>query len=164
MDGALCPVERVKDLLVLPSGDLPPNPAEMLGSQRLQGLLDELAGQVDVVILDSPPLLPVTDAAILAQRVDGVVLVVEAGSTRRTVAQHAAETLRQVNAHVLGVVLNAVPMRKAGYYYYYHEYYGGDGQRRERRRKKKGLLGRLSRRRRSASSSKAGGRNRGDGS
>ena len=141
MNGALCPVENVEDLQVLPSGELPPNPAEMLGSQRMQDLLDELAGQVDVVILDSPPLLPVTDAALLAQRVDGVLLVIEAGRTRRTVAQHAVENLRQINANLLGVVLNAVPLRKIGYYYYYYyyqKYYGDGGKRRERRRRKRG--------------------------
>ena len=137
LNGALCPVENVEDLQVLPSGELPHNPAEMLGSQRMQDLLDELAGQVDVVILDSPPLLPVTDAALLAQRVDGVLLVIEAGRTRRTVAQHAVENLRQINANLLGVVLNAVPLRKAGYYYY-QKYYGDGGKRRERRRRKRG--------------------------
>jgi succinoglycan biosynthesis transport protein ExoP len=149
VDGHLCAAEQVEGLSVLPSGELPPNPADLLGSQRMQGLLDDLAAQADVVIIDSPPLLPVTDAAVLAQHVDGVLLVVEAGRTRRGAAQHAVESLRQVNANVLGVVLNAVPRRRGGgysYYYYYDQYYADDGGRRKRRRRKKGLGGAVRRR------------------
>jgi capsular exopolysaccharide synthesis family protein len=160
VDGHLCAVEQVEGLSVLPTGELPPNPSELLGSQRMQSLLDDLAAQVDVVIIDSPPLLPVTDAAVLARHVDGVLLVVEAGRTRRGAAQHAVESLRQVNANVLGVVLNAVPRRRGGgysyyYYYYYDRYYEDVGEKRKRRRRKKGLAGvarRLFRRKRGSSS------------
>jgi tyrosine-protein kinase len=149
VDGNLHLSEHVDGLCVLPSGELPPNPAELLGSRRMEDLLSELAGLVDLAIIDSPPLLPVTDAAVLAQRVDGVLLVLQAGVTRRAEAEHAVERLRQVNANVLGVVLNAVPMRKGGhyYYYYYHRYYD-DG--RERRRRKTGILAALRRRKKSA--------------
>jgi succinoglycan biosynthesis transport protein ExoP len=132
-DGRLQPTQ-VENLRVLPSGELPPNPAEMVSSQHMQKLLHELTQQVDVVLIDSPPVLPVADATALAQAVDGVLLVLEAGKTRRQAARHAMESLRQVGANLVGVVLNAVPTHR-GSYYYYHETYGdGRGRRRHRRR------------------------------
>jgi Mrp family chromosome partitioning ATPase len=105
-----------------------------MGSQHMQKLLHELAQQVDVVLIDSPPVLPVADATALAQAVDGVLLVLEAGKTRRQAARHAVESLHQVGANLVGVVLNAVPTHR-GSYYYYHETYGdGRGRRKHRRR------------------------------
>ena len=134
-DGRLHPAQ-VEGLRVLPSGELPPNPAEMMGSQHMQKLLHELAQQVDVVLIDSPPVLPVADATALAQGVDGVLLVLEAGHTRREAARHAVESLRQVGANLVGVVLNAVPTHKGSYYYYsYHETYGDGRERRKHRRR-----------------------------
>jgi non-specific protein-tyrosine kinase len=134
MDGRLQP-SRVEGLAVLPAGDRPPNPSELLGSRRLRELLGLLTQHVDMVVIDSPPVLPVTDAAVLAQSVDGVLLVIDAGETRRGIAQHAVESLRQVGANVIGVVLNRVPTGKGGYYYYYQEYYGDGGKRRKRKRR-----------------------------
>jgi len=126
---------QVEGLRILPSGELPPNPAEMVGSQHMQKLLHELAQQVDVVLIDSPPALPVADAVALAQAVDGVLLVLKAGHTRREAARHAVESLHQVGANLVGVVLNAMPTRRGSYYYYYsyHEYYGNGKGRRKRR-------------------------------
>jgi len=142
MDGRLQP-SQVEGLAVLPAGDRPPNPSELLGSRRLQELLSLLTQHVDVVVIDSPPVLPVADAAVLAQSVDGVLLVVDAGETRRGVAQHAVDSLRQVGANVIGAVLNRVPTRKGGYYYYYHEYYGDEGKKQKRkRRERSGVSGR----------------------
>jgi non-specific protein-tyrosine kinase len=127
---------QVAGLRVLPSGELPPNPAELMGSQHMQELLHELTQQADVVLIDSPPVLPVADATALAQRVDGVLLVVEAGKTRREAARHAVERLRQVGANLVGVVLIAVPTHKGSYYY--HETYGnGRGNRKHRPRRQK---------------------------
>ena len=100
---------QIEGLQVLPSGELPPNPAGLLGSRRMQELLDQLAHQVDVVLIDSPPVLPVADAALLAHRVDGVLLVLKASHTPRKAARQAVESLRQVGANLVGVVLNAVP-------------------------------------------------------
>jgi succinoglycan biosynthesis transport protein ExoP len=139
LNGNVCPVQDTEGLAVLPSGELPPNPAELLGSQRMHALLEELTAHADVVLVDSPPLLPVTDAAVLAQNVDGVLLVIDAGRTRRSAAQQAVESLRQVGAHLLGAVLNGVPTRGRGryyYYYYYHDQheYGEEGRKRVRRR------------------------------
>jgi capsular exopolysaccharide synthesis family protein len=134
------PLLRLKRLRVLPSGELPPNPAELLGSQRMQELLAGLAQQVDVVLIDGPPVLPVADAAVLAQAVDGVLLVLYAGKTRRENARQAVESLRQVGANLVGVILNAVPTHK-GNYYYYHEHDGdGRGRRKHRLRRWKGPL------------------------
>jgi len=138
MDGLLQPTQ-VDRLALLPAGELPPNPAELLGSQRMRDLLGELVQQVDVVLIDSPPLLPVTDAAVLAQGVDGVLLVIDAGQTRRGAARRAMESLRRVGGNLIGVVLNSMPASGNGYYYYYSGYYGTGG--RERRRGRSGPLG-----------------------
>jgi len=98
----------VPNLRVLPSGPLPPNPSELLASQRMAEVLELLKGQADVILFDSPPVVAVTDAAVLAQRVDGVLLVLRAGKTRREMAQRAKAVLEKVNANLLGVVLNNV--------------------------------------------------------
>lgn len=135
MDGRL-QSSQVEGLMVLPAGERPPNPSELLGSRRLRELLDELAEKADVVVIDSPPVLPVTDAAVLAGEVDGVLLVVDAGETRREVVQRAAESLRQVGAHLIGVVLNRVSARRSGYYYYYHEYYDNGHEKKKRRKRR----------------------------
>lgn len=107
-------------LLVLPSGPLPPNPAELLASSRTADVLQNLAGQADIVLVDSPPVLPVTDAIVLSKRVDATVLVVSARITTRKAAHRAAEMLHQVNAPLIGAVLNGVEENSgysSGYYY-----------------------------------------------
>ena len=131
MDGRLQP-SQVERLSILPAGERPPNPPGLLGSPRLQDILDDLAKKADVVIVDSPPVLPVTDAAILAQAVDGVLLVIEAGETTQDAARQATESLQQVGAHLIGVVLNKVPMRR-GDYYNHQEYYENGREKQKRR-------------------------------
>jgi capsular exopolysaccharide synthesis family protein len=139
-DGQLHPTQ-VEGLTILPSGELPPNPAELMGSQQIQQLLHQLAQEVDVVLIDSPPVLPVADATALAQAVDGVLLVLEAGYTRRGAARQAVDSLRQVGANLVGVVLNAVPIHKGSYYYSYNGYHGnGKGRPKHRPRWRKGPL------------------------
>jgi len=142
-DGRLQPVQ-VEGLEVLPAGELPPNPAELLGSRRMRELLDLLSQRADIVLLDSPPVLPVTDAAVLAREMDGVLLVVDSGHTRRGAVQQAIESLRQVGANVIGVVLNKVANGQGGYYYYYHYHY--NDQRTKKRGRRRSLLSRLRRR------------------
>lgn len=138
-DGFLLPTSHA-NLALLPSGPLPPNPAELIGSERFAALLEDLKGRCDVLLLDSPPVLAVTDAAILARQMDGVLLVVDAGTTRRQLAANAKDSLEKVGARVLGVALNRLQPRGDGYYYYYyHHYYSQDGSdqgggRRRRRR------------------------------
>jgi succinoglycan biosynthesis transport protein ExoP len=105
---ALQPVPGQERLLVLASGPLPPNPAELLASSRAADLLKNLAAQADIVLVDCPPVLPVTDSIVLSQRMDATVLVVSARSTSRKAAHRAAEMLQQVNAPLIGAVLNGV--------------------------------------------------------
>ncbi len=106
-------------LRLLTTGPLPPNPAELLGSTRMRRLLADLQARADVVVLDSPPITALSDAAILATQSDGVLLVLEAGRTRRELARRAVEALGRVQARVIGALLNRMPTGGAGYYYYY---------------------------------------------
>ncbi|MFL7809022.1 MAG: polysaccharide biosynthesis tyrosine autokinase, partial [Anaerolineae bacterium] len=137
----------VGNLRLLPSGHIPPNPAELLGSERMATVIEELKGYADVVLFDAPPTLVVADAVILGSKVDGVLLVTDAGSTRRHAAEKAVEELRRVKANLLGVVLNRLSGRRNGYYYYYNYYYYQNGdderERRKRRHQRGGWLQRL---------------------
>jgi succinoglycan biosynthesis transport protein ExoP len=119
---ALQPVPGQERLLVLASGPLPPNPAELLSSNRTADLFRNLAAQADVVLVDCPPILPVTDSIVLSQRVDATVLVVSARTTSRKAAHRAAEMLHQVNAPLIGAVLNGVT-EESGYGGYSSRYY-----------------------------------------
>ncbi len=111
----------------IPSGPIPPNPSELLGSNKMRGLLSELAEQADFVIFDSPPVIAVTDALVLATYVDGVILVLDFGEVTREAAIQAKQLLEKVKARILGAVLNKVDMEKEGKYYpYYYYYYYGD--------------------------------------
>ena len=100
----------------IPTGTLPPNPAELLASTRMQALLEHLDGEYDAVIFDAPPLNVVTDAAVLGARTDGVIVVVRAGVTDRSAVRYAFEQLKAVHARVLGCVLNDVDSRRDRYY------------------------------------------------
>ena len=101
-------------LHVLPSGFIPPNPSELLGSRQMKELLDQLRDRYDIIVVDVPPLLPVTDAAVVAGRVDGCILVTRCGKTTRGQAESAATALCAVDARLLGCVLNMVPSRGSG--------------------------------------------------
>jgi capsular exopolysaccharide synthesis family protein len=110
-------------MLVLPTGrPLPPNPSEILGSQLMSWLLEQLSDMVDVVVIDTPPVLPVTDAVALSTQVDAVVLVARHGKTRRASAAEARRRLNAVDANVIGYVLNAVPNRQGDGYYADYSY------------------------------------------
>lgn len=113
----------IRGLLLLPSGPTPPNPAELLGSRRMATILDQLSMNADVVVIDSPPLLPVTDAAVLAAKCEGVVLVAGANETPRGALERAKTILDGTGARVLGVVFNK--SRNATDGYYGGGYYGG---------------------------------------
>ncbi|MDU1055287.1 CpsD/CapB family tyrosine-protein kinase [Clostridium baratii] len=114
-----CIQKRTEYLDVLTAGKIPPNPSEMLGSQAMSSLLDELSNLYDVIILDSPPVLAVTDAQILSTKVDGTVLVVRAEKTKKDTVLAAKGVLDKVNANILGTVLNGGDKNKDNYYYYY---------------------------------------------
>lgn len=109
-------------LSVLASGPNPPDPSELLGSEHMSNLLNELRETNDYVIIDAPPLLPVTDAAVLAVMADGVVLVTRWGVTKREQLRAAATTVRLLEARVLGTVLNMVPSKGGGNYSYGYGY------------------------------------------
>ena len=127
---------RFDNLAVLTSGPLPPNPSELLASRRLDSLLDGLKTQADVVILDSPPALPVADACILASKVDGTMLVVDSSKTRAQALRRAKEALAKSKTRLLGAVLNKLKRRGGGQYYYYY-YYSADGDKKKRHRREK---------------------------
>jgi capsular exopolysaccharide synthesis family protein len=107
------------NLQLLTAGPLPPNPSEMLGSKRMEDVIQQLQQHADVVIFDAPPIIAVTDAAVLATKVDGVLLVVNAGGTKREHMQKAYALLKKVNAPLIGAVLNNVKFDNS-----LHKYYG----------------------------------------
>lgn len=119
---------KVPGLAVVTSGALPPNPAELVGSEKMGEILKAVSSQAEVVIIDSPPVMAVTDATVLAPRVDGVLLVIRPGATRLAAARQTVEYLVRADANILGVVLNGVGRGGARYYYYrnyqkYNHYY-----------------------------------------
>lgn len=127
-------VTEIENLSVLTSGPIPPNPSELLGSHRMKTLVETLSGLADIVIFDSPPVLAVTDAAVLARQVDGVLLVADAGHTKEHALAAAANELQKTGGNLLGVALNRLDARR-GYNYYYYYYYSDDetGERRRSR-------------------------------
>lgn len=118
-------ITMVKNLNLLTTGQLPPNPAELLGSKKMQSILSAMCQKSDLVLVDVPPVLAVTDAAVLAPSIDGVILVVRPGKTRTIALRQTITQLRQVNATILGVVINDMDMRGRLYsrqYKYYRDY------------------------------------------
>ena len=109
---------RVPNLQVLTSGPLPPNPAELLGSQRMLEVIEALKSRTDIVLFDAPPVVAVTDASVLGTRVDGVLLVIQSGQTRREHAKRAKEQLEKLNIHIIGAVLTGASTDNTirGYY------------------------------------------------
>jgi len=120
---------QIPNLSLLPCGPIPPNPAELISSDRMKKLLEMLTERYDHILIDSPPLIHVTDPVILSALVDGVILVVHGGKSTRAVAQRARQELTTVGAKVFGVVLNNVDVRREGYdEYYFKRYYSEYGQ------------------------------------
>jgi polysaccharide biosynthesis transport protein len=119
------PVPGDDNLWLLGSGQMPPNPAELLNGRRIQEVFKTLRGMFDLVLIDSPPVLPVTDAVVLAKDADATLLIVAAGQTSQSDLQRAAEKLAQVNACVVGLVLNETSRQAGGYGYGYQYGYGG---------------------------------------
>ncbi|MCZ6768517.1 MAG: polysaccharide biosynthesis tyrosine autokinase, partial [Acidobacteria bacterium] len=113
----------VRSLFVLPGGPIPPNPAELMGSERMEEVLRLLAQYFEYIVIDSPPVLSVTDALVLSPQVDGVVMVIHGGKTPRDAVRRADAHLRDVGAKILGALINNVDMESSDYYYYYRHYY-----------------------------------------
>jgi capsular exopolysaccharide synthesis family protein len=128
-------------LALLLSGALPPNPSELLGSKRMHQLIDYLHQSNDVVIIDAPPLLPVTDALVLASLTDGVLMIVDYGRTRIGEAVQGRNQLNQSGARILGVVMNKIPTGRRGYSYYYRHYYTYEGEGDTKRRRSRDSQG-----------------------
>ena len=120
---------EVPNLYCIPAGPIPPNPADMFHSEKFKQLLAELGERFDRVILDSPPLAAVTDSAIIAKLVDGAVFVVRAFKTSMGISKQGLRALTDVDAPIVGCVLNAVDYRKASSYYYQYYSYKREGYR-----------------------------------
>lgn len=126
LDGIL-QTTRVPNLSLLTSGDLPPNPSELLGSQKMHHILVKAQSLADMVIIDTPPTLAVTDASVLMQIVDGAILIIQPGVTRLATAMGAVEQFQRVGSKVLGVVFNNVELSRGRYRYRYYKDYHGYG-------------------------------------
>jgi len=123
LDEAIQDTEN-ENLKVICAGPIPPNPAELLGSRTFDQVIEQLEERCDILIFDTPPCIPVTDPVIVAARMDGVILVLHVGQTRKAMVRHAIELLGRARARVLGIVFNRVQSTKSGYYYYNYYYYG----------------------------------------
>lgn len=125
LDNLLQTCPRTPNLKILTSGPVPPNPAELIGSEEMRRLLGQLSERFAHIIIDSPPAISFTDASILSTMVDGVMLVVHGGRSSRAVVRRAKQQLLDVGAHIFGVVLNNVKLETQDYYYsgYYSNYY-----------------------------------------
>ena len=123
-DAVICPTS-LANLSVIPAGAIPPQPAELLGSAVMKNCLNRWRQEYDFIIIDSPPALSVTDAVLLSADVDSVLLVLRAGHTTKTALRRTCGILGQVNAKILGTVLNGLDVHTSDYqYYYYGKYYG----------------------------------------
>ena len=115
---------KIENLFVVTAGSLPPNPSELLGSDRMSALVDQLEHEWDMVLFDSPPIVAVTDASMISGEIDAIAMVVKAGSTDRSAVDRALDTIKNVKAPLIGVILNgANPETLAGKYSYYYSYY-----------------------------------------
>jgi capsular exopolysaccharide synthesis family protein len=128
LESVMQPYEKLPNLRLMTSGPVPPNPAELLGSDEMRKLVATLSERFTHVVIDSPPAISFTDAAILSTIVDGVMLVVHGGKSSRAVVRRAKQQLTDVGAHIFGIVLNNVKLESHDYYYggYYSEYYTDD--------------------------------------
>jgi len=116
----------VQNLYLMPCGPIPPNPAELVSSDKMKEMIETLSRRFDHILIDSPPLMHVTDPVILSTLVDGVILVIHGGKSTREVVRRARMELSSVGAKVFGVVLNNLDLKREGYDdYYYYSYYSG---------------------------------------
>jgi len=128
----------VENLYVLTCGAIHPNPSELLASNAMKSLIEQLRDKYDIILIDSPPVGTVTDAAILSTIVDGTILVAASGVVEIEGLKRSKELLDNVNANIIGVVLNKLDKTaKGNYYYYYYYYYGEDNKTRTKKRRKK---------------------------
>jgi capsular exopolysaccharide synthesis family protein len=129
---------RIENLDLIPCGPIPPNPSEIVGSNKLKQLIDALRKGYQHILIDSPPITAVTDAVLLSQACDSVLLIIRAGVTPKPLVRHGVEQLHAVNAHIMGAVLNGIGTGKDSYcdYPYYSYYYGDDMEKPGKSRRK----------------------------
>jgi polysaccharide biosynthesis transport protein len=140
LDLITVPHPAITNLAAIPTGPIPPNPADLLSSRRLTELIAELRGRYKFVVIDSPPIMAATDAVILSVLVDGVLMVVRSGETPKEAFTRTRDLLAGVKCHMLGVVLNAVDSSSPDYYYSYRYYpysYGGYGREEDSKKARK---------------------------
>jgi len=126
---ALIKATEIPKLYLINVGPVPPNPAELLGSEKMHGLIDNLKQWFDFILFDSPPVLTVSDAMVLGPKIDGVILVVWGGKTAKDALKQAKERLDQLKVKCLGVVINNLNIQEHDYYYMYNYYqYYGEGK------------------------------------
>ena len=118
----------IEGLDALTAGVIPPNPSELLGSEQMKNLLQRAKEQYDYVLIDTPPVMPVTDALIVSRFVDGMILVIASAEVKVEMARDVKNQLVNAGANILGVVLNKVRSEHHGYGYGYYYYYGNDGE------------------------------------
>ncbi|HBX22999.1 MAG TPA: capsular biosynthesis protein [Desulfotomaculum sp.] len=123
----------VPGLSILASGPIPPNPSELVGSQRMKDLISRALEKFDYVLLDSPPINIVTDPIVMSTLVDGVIMVVKSGATRYENAREAQAKLEKVGANIIGVVLNSISMSSGDYYYHYYYTQENEGKKNSQR-------------------------------
>ena len=119
----------IEGLDTLTAGVIPPNPSELLGSERMQNILQRAKEEYDYVLIDTPPVLPVTDSLVLGRMVDGLILVIDSGEIKVEMAREVKNQLVNAGANILGVVLNKVRSEHHGYGYGYYYYYGHESVR-----------------------------------
>ncbi len=114
----------IENLKVISAGIIPPNPAELLSSKKMEEVLKKAQNNADMILIDSPPAVAVTDPVIISNKVDGVILVVASHQTQKDLLQSAQENLEKANANIIGTILNKYPVKKSRYYqkYYYSSY------------------------------------------
>ncbi|UCG94458.1 MAG: polysaccharide biosynthesis tyrosine autokinase [Candidatus Aerophobus sp.] len=140
LEAAIKRIDSVANLSVLTSGSAPSNPSELLGSGRMRSLVEQVKKEYDYVVFDTPPLMSVSDGAVLASQADGILVVISPGKLRREIALRTKELLDRIGTPVLGCVLNGVEPSHSNYYYYYHYYHSyadSEGKETIRQRKKK---------------------------
>lgn len=135
---------HIENLDILTSGTKPPNPSELLASEKMKNFIEDLRKKYDCIIIDTPPVIAVTDAQIVSRHADGCLLVVASSQAEREAAVKAKELLEKVDAKILGVVLNKLDVQEKGYYGYYYTDYSDEGEvkkgsRRSRKGKKETL-------------------------
>jgi succinoglycan biosynthesis transport protein ExoP len=123
--------DELAKLHLLPSGPIPPNPAELIGSEQMANFLKTMSNNFTHVVVDSPPIASFTDGVLIASMVDGVILVVHAGKSSRQVIRRSRQLLQDIGARIFGVVLNNVNLKSQDNYYYYQSYYHRDNYRRD---------------------------------